>query len=98
MGQGNGVYQLVDIAKPDDFDVLSKSLDESFDPGKVASTLKAKISPRCRAVLIEHPYVDKDYRSTFYNFYAKKGYRYDSSCARLHFFEDPITLGPGLSL
>lgn len=98
MGQGNGVYELVEIGKPDDFDALIQLLDDAYDPTAVASTLKGKISPRCRCVLVEQPYVDKDYRSTYYNFYAKKGYRYDSSCARLHFFEDPIDLGPGLLL
>jgi hypothetical protein len=98
MGQGNGVYQLIEIGKPDDFDALSQLLDEAYDPASVATTLKGKINPRCRAVLVEHPYIDKDYRSTYYNFYAKKGYRYDASCARLHFFEDPVALGPGLLL
>ncbi len=98
MGQGNSVYQLIDIGKPNDFDALSQLLDGAYDPASVAATLKGKINPRCRAVLIEHPYIDKDYRSTYYNFYAKKGYRYAASCARLHFFEDPIELGPGLLL
>src|SRR6266581_1740619 len=98
MEQGNDVYQLIGIGKPDDFDALSQLLDEAYDPGAVATTLKGKINRRCRAVLVEHPYTDKDYRSTYYNFCAKKGYRYDSACARLHFFEDPIEIGPGLLL
>ncbi len=98
MGQGNDIYQLIEIGKPEDFDTLSQLLDEAYDPATVAAILKGKINQRCRAVLVEHPYTDKDYRSTYYNFYAKKGYRYDSSCARLHFFEDPIEIGPGLLL
>lgn len=98
MRQGNGVYELIEISKPDDFDALGRLLDEAYDPSSVAATLKAKVSKRCRALLVEHPYIDKDYRSTYYNFYAKKGYRYDASCTRLHFFEEPIELGPGLVL
>lgn len=98
MSQPNRVYQIIQIGTPDDFDALTQLLDDAFDPVTVAATLKAKISPRCRAVLVEHQYIDKDYRSTYYNFYAKKGYRYDSLCARLHFFEDPIEIESGLLL
>lgn len=98
MREGAGVYQIIEIGEPDDFDALTDLLDEAYDPQAVAVTLKDKINPRCRVVLIEHPYVDKDYRSTYYSFYAKKGYRYDPSCARLHFFEDPVELEPGLRL
>ena len=47
-------------------------MDEAYDPGTVAAILRGKINPRCRAILVEHPYTDKDYRSTYYNFYAKK--------------------------
>ena len=39
---------------------------------------------------MEHGYVDKDYRSTFYNFYAKKGRHYRSDCVRLHFFNGAV--------
>ena len=41
-------------------------------------------------MLVEHGYVDKDYRSTFYNFYAKKGRQYRSDCVRLHFFDGEV--------
>jgi hypothetical protein len=44
-----------------------------------------------KAVLIERNYIDKDYRSTYYNFYAKKGQRYRTDCVRLHFFDQSIT-------
>jgi hypothetical protein len=98
MGQRSDVYQLIEICKPDDFDVLTGLLGEAYDPAMVAATLKRRVNPRCRAVIVECPYIDKDYRSTYYNFYAKKGYRYDASCTRLHFFEDPIEIGPGLLL
>ena len=41
-------------------------------------------------MLIERNYVDKDYRSTYYNFYAKKGQRYEPDCVRLHFFDETV--------
>ena len=42
-------------------------------------------------MLVEHGYVDKDYRSTFYNFYAKKGRNYRTDCVRLHFFDGMVS-------
>ena len=39
---------------------------------------------------MEHGYVDKDYRSTFYNFYAKKDRHYRTDCVRLHFFNGAV--------
>jgi hypothetical protein len=41
-------------------------------------------------VLIEEDYTDKDYRSTYYNFYSKKGQRYRPDCVRLHFFDQTV--------
>lgn len=48
---------------------------------------KAALSENIRSVLIEYPYVDKDYRSTFYAFYAKRHRSYDQFCFRLHLFD-----------
>ena len=44
-----------------------------------------------KGVLIERKYVDKDYRSTYYHFYAKKGQHYRADCVRLHFFDQTVT-------
>ncbi len=89
------MYELLEINKPDDLDQLGAVLEKAHDAGTVIGKLKAKLSGRCRKVLVEHSYVDKDYRSTYYNFYAKKGYRYDSSCVRLHFFDERAQLIDG---
>ena len=43
-----------------------------------------------KSILVEHDYVDKDYRSTLYSFYAKKGRNYRRDCVRLHFFNDLV--------
>src|SRR6266446_2601344 len=91
-------YQWIKIDAPGDFDKLTGALELKFAPAEVARRLKHKISPQCKGVLVEYPYVDKDYRSTYYNFYAKKGLRYDPFCARLHFFNDRVSLGPNLEL
>jgi hypothetical protein len=85
------------IAAPDDFDRLATMLDLDFAPSEVATTLKSAISPGVKGVLVESGYVDKDYRSTYYNFYAKKGRAYRSDCVRLHFFDECVTYDDGIA-
>ena len=71
-------------------------LDGDFEPTRIVKKLKANITSRVKAVLVEHDYLDKDYRSTFYNFYAKKGRPYRTDCVRLHFFDEQVSFN-GLS-
>jgi hypothetical protein len=80
-------YAWVGIDGPGDFDKLVAELDVEFEPDVVIAKLKSAISPRVHGVLIEHGYIDKDYRSTFYKHYAKKGRFYRDDCVRLHFFD-----------
>ena len=51
----------------------------------VAKKLTVGLSDAIKGILIERNYIDKDYRSTYYNFYAKKAQRYRPDCVRLHF-------------
>lgn len=92
------MYQWVEIKQPQDFLRLSKFLPDDFRATDVAQHLHDHLSPKIRGVLIEYPYVDKDYRSTYYGFYAKKGRNYESYCCRLHFFGENVSLTAGLKL
>lgn len=78
------------IAKPRDFNQLKKFLSVNYNPAIVASVLQAGIASAVKGIFIEYNYIDKDYRSTFYNFYAKKGKYYSDKCIRLHFFNGNI--------
>ncbi len=91
-------YKLFDINSPADLDFIAEYLDDAYEPQFVIDQLKAGLDPRCKKILLETYYNDKDYRSTYYNYYAKKGYRYDISCARLHFFDHRVQLLDGLEL
>ncbi len=82
-------YDWINIEKPEDYEQLL-GLDDEFEPRRIVEKLKAKITSRVKAVLVEHDYVDKDYRSTLYNFYAKKGRPYRADCVRLHFFDEKV--------
>ena len=83
-------YAWIDIAEPSDFDNLVTALDPAFAPMEVVAELKSCIRPAVRGVLLEKGYVDKDYRSTFYKHYAKKGRLYRDDCVRVHFFAEGI--------
>jgi len=41
-------------------------------------------------VLVEHPYVDKDYRDTYYHYYATKNSAYSRNSIRLSFFLNSV--------
>ena len=83
-------YDWIDIQTPQDYDRLDGVIDAEFNPKNIASYLKSQVTTTAKGLLVEHGYVDKDYRSTFYNFYAKKGRQYRADCVRLHFFDGTI--------
>jgi hypothetical protein len=84
-------YRWIQIKSPQDYDQLDSWLEPEFGPAEVVSSLKSSIRPKVQGVLIEHGYIDKDYRSTFYRHYAKKGRTYREDCVRLHFFDAGVT-------
>lgn len=83
-------YDWIDLAGPKGYGGLKDVLDEVFDPTVIAEQLRDEVTDAVKFVLVEHGYVDKDYRSTLYSFYAKKGRPYRRDCARLHFFDGRI--------
>ena len=83
-------YDWIDLEAPEGYDRLVQVLDAEFNPRRIAQSLKTQVTEAAKGVLVEHGYVDKDYRSTFYNFYAKKGRQYRPDCVRLHFFDGAV--------
>src|SRR5258706_6563636 len=85
------MYYWTPIATIADYDALLSLLDKEYAPSYVVDRLKVSISSGVRAILVETDYVDKDYRSTYYNYYAKKGRVYRTDCVRLHFFDELVS-------
>ena len=83
-------YQWIDIQTSQDYERLVDVLAPDYDPKGIAQRLKTQLTHTAKGVLVEHGYVDKDYRSTFYNFYAKMGRPYRPDCVRLHFFDGTV--------
>ena len=84
-------YDWIDLGTPGGYDSLEQTLDAEFDPPAIVRHLESHLTTAAKGVLVEHGYVDKDYRSTFYNFYAKKGRLYRPDCVRLHFFDETVS-------
>ena len=68
-----GGYAWLEIDSPDDYDRLVDILEVEFEPEVIAWKLKNNISSEVSGVLVEHDYIDKDYRSTFYKFLCEDG-------------------------
>ena len=85
------MYKWLPILRPEDYQSLASLLSSAFAPNEVATLLERYASACCKGILLEFAYVDKDYRSTYYHFYAKKGLRYSAHCVRLHFFDRQVS-------
>jgi len=92
------MHTWIAVRDPADYGQLDNILSPEFSPKAVAELLEQHLSPNVKGILAEYPYVDKDYRSTYYGFYAKKALRYDPFCFRLHFFTDRVSLSSDLEL
>ena len=84
------LYDWIDLGREGGYDRLRQALDPEFGPAGIVRHLENQLTTAAKGVLVEHGYVDKDYRSTFYNFYAKKGRLYRPDCVRLHFFDETV--------
>jgi len=85
------MYRWIPIETDSDFEKIADGMAADYEPKRVIKRLKEGISLAVRAVLVEEEYVDKDYRSTYYHYYAKKGREYRPDCVRLHFFDALVT-------
>jgi hypothetical protein len=49
--------------------------------------LRNALVETAKSIIVEHHYIDRDYRNTFSHFYSKRFIVPDSRCIRLHFFD-----------
>ncbi len=85
----NVPYPLVHLAAPEDWEQLG-SLCRGYLADRDRERLREYFDGSAQAVIVEYEYVDKDYRDTYTNFYAKKFADYPPRTIRLHFFQSPI--------
>jgi hypothetical protein len=82
------MYTWITLGSAADLAKLEQHIDPEYSPKYVSTKLANGLSDAVKAILIERNYIDKDYRSTYYNYYSKKGRRYSPNCIRLHFFDE----------
>jgi hypothetical protein len=85
------MYKWIDLNTIADLSQIENEVPGEYNPRQVIDKLTKGLSGAVKAVLIETPYSDKDYRSTYYRFYAKKGQKFRSDCVRLHFFDQTVS-------
>lgn len=85
------MYTWIPLRSGADLAQLAKHISPEYAPERIAKKLAEGMSNAVKGVLIERNYIDKDYRSTYYNFYAKKGQHYRADCVRLHFFDQTVS-------
>lgn len=85
------MYNWLPLNSTADLQNLKQLISSEYAPDDVALKLELGISKAVKGILIEHKYIDKDYRSAYYNFYSKKGQHYRLDCVRLHFFDETVS-------
>ena len=74
------------IHSDDDYDQLLDIIDDTHIDKNVVNILKEYVGTKCNALLVEYPYYEKDYLSTYYSFYSKQHTSHSKLCFRIHFF------------
>lgn len=85
--------RIVKINSLADYDVLLSFIKKTHINDETISEIKQYIGGKCNKIIVESPYADKDYLSTFYIHYSKKYKMYSKNCYRLHIFYDDIYYG-----
>lgn len=87
----------------DDYNLIYENLPEQFRNNpyikKWIEALRYKIGLKCIGVLLEYPYYDSEYLSSYYQYYIKKFNVYGKESCRIHFILDKqyggyITVSP----
>lgn len=83
-------YPIVNISGVDDWQRI-RGITRGHLTENEARKLYEQFEDSVRCVVVEHDYIDKDYRDTYARFYAKKFADYPSRTFRLHLFAKSIT-------
>lgn len=70
------------------YEQLMKAVPEFLIDEEAVDLLKENLGLRCDEILVEYPYYDSDYLSTFYIHYSQKLRHYEKECCRLHILKD----------
>ena len=89
INQGS-VFPIVVFDAIDNWESLMQLIKPHLD-SRGLKKLKTVLAGKCQCVVVEHQYIDKDYRDTFSHFHSKRFSTPSSRCIRLHFFSAVVT-------
>ncbi|MBF0272828.1 MAG: hypothetical protein HQL98_12290 [Magnetococcales bacterium] len=76
----------IDVSGAGWLDELENGVGPAFLSKNAKEKLRIGLSKHVRGVIVERPYSDKDYRSTYYSHFSKKIPDRGRDCVRVHFF------------
>lgn len=83
-------FNKLPITDINDYDKLIDIVEDNYIDKDIINMFKQKIGTKCSAIIIEYPYYEKDYLSTYYTFYSKQHYTHSKVCHRLHFLGEEL--------
>ncbi|MHB1316196.1 MAG: hypothetical protein ACYCX2_12095 [Christensenellales bacterium] len=84
---------IIEIHSLTDYDILQSKISPNYFHNKMLEELKNRIGIKINKIIIEYPYYDSDYLSTFYLFYSKKLRSFDKKGYRIHFLKNKTYFG-----
>lgn len=72
------------IENAEDYNKLYECIGEEAIDEQAVDTLKKFLGTNCNRIVVEYPYHDKDFLSTYYCYYSKKFRSFPKKCYRLH--------------
>lgn len=85
----NSIFPILVFDSTDGWESLLSLVKPSLDR-RGLERLRQVLEGRCRCVVVERHYIDKDYRDTFSHFHSKRFSTPIARCVRLHFFENAV--------
>lgn len=92
----------IPINNINDYDNIRNAVKEEYFHQKFIEELKSRIGNKSDLLIVEYPYYDKDYLSTYYSFYSRLFKNLPRECYRIHILGNNnylgyITLRPTIS-
>lgn len=85
--------QSMAIHKLDDYDQIKTMIDSDYYHSFFIEEIKNRIGIKCSDLVIEYPYYDKDYLSTYYSYYSRLFKNLKKESYRIHLFNRNDYLG-----
>ena len=82
------VREKIIIEKLEDYQNILQYLLPQYVDDDLIKQLASHIGIQCKKTVVEFPYYENDYLSSYYIFYAKKLQSFPKECYRILFYED----------